>query len=35
MIETILEILGAIVLFLVINLLCLFYIWYNDHDRHL
>jgi len=35
MIDTIIEILGAIVLFLVINLLCLFYIWYKDHDRHL
>ena len=35
MIDTIVEILGVIVLFLVINLLCLIYIWYDDHDRHL
>ena len=34
MIESILDIFAFITLFIVINILCFAYIWYNDNDRH-
>ena len=34
MIETAMDIFAVITVFLVINILCFVYMWYDDNDRH-